>query len=676
MATRPTRRKTSPLPVAPDSPSTPADPFTLKLSADALATHEHRLCALWEHAKGSLEPFHRRLTEWKELYEGLREPTWKPWAEASAVFFPIPALIADTAASRIEQTFFQQREIVTVETSMKDSAYSEAAGRNLRDDLAAMRRTVDNLVMNVKYLDARKLMSDLCFDITVAGESFFRLTHDRLVSPRRRVIGPDGVPTIEINFVELDKIAAKRMPPELSVWEENNEEIAMFGYSFRLSMPRLQQLATAQGWSRDKLNTILAHPDPMPPDEHARLEEIGHRSPITSDIQIIKPDGTPVAVSPLAVYTLREVYLACTDVDGDGVIEDTTSTWHPASQTVARVALWAAAHNHFPVRRFCYRRRPGHVAARGTIEPIAPIAAGVNTIVNQTIDAQSIRNCPTIAGPEDSEAQDLLEKGWKPGMYVPESSPQAVRPMEFGQTGNTVVSMGIIDKLIEMSFRINHLGPAQFGEVGVAQRVPTDLGQSIMSEGVSMLDNIVSNVRHEMTSLINDYYAMLWQFQRDTVAQASTSDDMQAIQSLIDTIGLPGLNLSINITSSQHSRELERQNLAAISVRLSELAQQVIQGVGLVSGSPDPTTGQVMPAPAPLRSAVIKWTRALQNANRQLLESFPNITDATQYVPDVATDLETAEAAAVGQPQPIAPTGPVPEAPGLGALLPFGAPGG
>jgi len=671
----PRKKASSALAVSP----APEAPYLLKLTPAQLTRLESQITIAYEHHMRVLRPYHTKIKLWRDLYDGgdavRPTPESRPWSDASAIFFPLPRMVADTASARITQTLTQQRDFLAVEATIQSSDYSRlSGGGDLLEDINAFRRGANEILWDERQIDIRTVADQLASESSQIGTCISRTAHSFRRAPRKLQIDGQGSVFTAENLTLSDRVEIRVIPMEACVWDTTariSNDISFFTYPFELSYPLLKNDPT---FNEATVADILIHPDSTPTDSTSDRMRRAHLDPSTGPIEEVQDSkGVPHPVPFGSRYTLHEVYLRNIDVNDDGTLEDVIVTWHRASHKIARVILFHYIHNESPIDFLWYQQRHNHPIGQGVIEPGETLAAGVNTIANQTIDAQTIRNTPTIITDENSEAADDLEAdGWHPGQILRKRTGQEIKTLEFGQS-SAVLSLSIFDRFVDIYFRINHLGPAQFGDVRSAQRAPADLGQSIMLEGFALLDKVISRFRSTLTSVCSKALAITWQTNPAAWARAVGPEDFAKIKRLIGTLGWNGLSLDLNISSAAHSRELDRQNTGAAFQSLGQYQRAILEVIGLAFGTVDPKTGEPLPQNQLLQSTAAKFIRSTQIAMRQFLDKFPNITDPEELTPDVASDVEAAAAAVTSGGSPIAgqavsPLAPVFAGPGAGAI--------
>lgn len=699
------RRPPVPEPVAPTEAIAPKpiDWYQpLKLTLDAKLSLIRTLESMRARADADLSPLRDKLKLWRDLYEGNIHPGWKPWKDSSEVFFPLVLMIADTALARIFQTFFQQRDVAKCESPMQETDYQTLTNESLSEALDALNRFINHIALEPSELDLKSRFDAAFGECTQVGTVVLRTYHEYL-KVKKKVRQPDGSIRIDPDHVETDRICIRPIPLEQCFWDttaESSDLLRFWGYDYTLSADEIRTRGKQQGWAQDDIDAILSQPDATPTMAFEEAAKREHVDPSVATEVVLRSDGSPYNVSPYARYTMSEVEIRCADVDNDGAYEDVVIVWHRSSRTVPRTLLWPYIHGEMSADVLHYQQRRNRFIGKPPAEALESIAAGVNAVANQTIDAQTVRNCPTLVMPEGEQADLVRDQGWSPGQIYTERSPNEIRTLEFSGSNNTVVSLSIFDRLVDVAHRVAHLGPAQFGDIASAQRIPADVGQSIMSEGNLLLDKVIARARIVGSNVLWKAVSLTWQTQRSKFASVLGAEDARKVETLFNTVGLDRLRVSLNVTSAAHSQELERQNFASMLQVVSNYGRQVFELLNLIQGGTDPKTGAPIPSSPLMQQAASAWLRSTQTLVSQFVQHYPNVTDPLPLVPDVASFVEKfiADEAAKAQQEamaqaaqaqggagggypaglPLLPTGPTaPPAPafgsagGSGSLLPF-----
>lgn len=620
----------SPVPEAKD----PSKPLKLSDEAEKILTIQldldlRRLTSLFEG-------YRKRIKEFRELYEGTVEPKWEPFTDSSKVFVPLPKVIKDTAHARIFQTLFQQKEVAIVETSLEDSDVERIEGFDLYEALKAYQRAINKLALTESELNLKEKADAIIDEICQTGTVNVRVAHDKRVVPNKLRYNRFGEIEENRDFVESDQVVIDPIPVESAVWDITSDasELKLFAYDYHRSRAELEIDTEFLGWKKEKAEKVLSAPETLP-------------SPILTES--LKREGfTPVIDETIrrtgAGYLLTECYLRNFQVRR-GVWADIVVTFHKKTATILRVILWPYIHNMMPVVSVNYETVRLRPIGRGAIEPIGPIAAGVNAITNQTINAATIRDNPGLVVPEGSAAHERLEAGWYPGIIIPERRTGEVRTVEFAQAGNTQASLALMDRLFQIAFQVSHLGPSQFGDVSTARRAPGNLGLSILQQGAELIDKIINRFRVAMGRILLQATAIYWQTNRRKFRAVVGPEDEALIERLMTSVGIDNLRVTLAVTSATHSKELDRQNYLSMIQTVLGYEQQVLALVGQMESGVDPKTGQPLP-PRPIFNAVaLEVLKDSQNLVTRWIESFPMITDAGTVVADAAGIVEEAQSA-------------------------------
>ena len=623
--------------VADPRPPEASDPSApLKLSDKRLKELKLTLDADLRRLTSVFEKYRKKIREFRDLYEGSVEPKWEPFTDSSKVFVPLPKVIKDAAHARIFQTLFQQKEVAIVESSLQDADVERLEGFSLYDALKALQRAINKFALTETELNLKEKADAIIDEICQTGTVNVRVAHEKRVIPRKLRYDRTGELEESRDHVEHDQVVIDPIPIESAVWDITSDasELKFFAYDYSRSSSDLDIDSTFFGWDKENLALVKGSPETLP-------------SPIL--VESLKREGfNPVLDETIrrtgSGYLLTEAYIRNFEVR-KGVWADICVTFHKKTSTILRVILWPYIHNMMPVVCVNYETCRLRPIGRGTIEPIGPIAAGVNAITNQTINAATIRDNPGLVVPEGSAAHERLEAGWYPGIIIPERRSGEVRPIEFAQSGNTQASLALMDRLFQIAFQVSHLGPSQFGDVSTARRAPGNLGLSILQQGAELIDKIINRFRVAMGKILLQATAIYWQTNRRKFRQVVGMEDDALIERLMTTVGIDNLRVTLAVTSATHSKELDRQNHLSMIQTVLGYEREVLSLVAQMEGGVDPKTGQPLP-PRPLFNAVaLEVLKDTQNLMKFWVESFPSVTDADSVVADASGIVEEAQQA-------------------------------
>jgi len=619
-----------------------SSPFTpLKMTEDARRSLSTLMEGMRRRADYDLAPLRDRCKLWRELYEGSSEVI-PAFEGGSHIFFPIAATIGDAAHSKMMQSTWGSRDPIIVSAPIQEGDYSRMAeGASLYEDLGALARALNSLLRDPAELDGRGATDAIYMEQIQVGTAIVRVFHDIDETSETNIRKMNG---------EIERVSGKRVrnriririiPLEQCFWDTTASDkdcLSFIGFDYTLTSREIQ---AKTDWNDGQKAKVLASPDYQPTDQQTDASRREHVNPPSHGdvVEIEDSTGKVIRVSPFARYTLSEVWLVGQDVDGDGANETAVITWHRTSAAVPLVSLCPYAHNESALHVLPYAKRAHRLIGRPPLEGNESLCAGMNAIINQAIDAQTVRNVPTVIGPDTGPAQEKLESDrWRPGIYLPERNQGEVRFAEFAQSGNTVVSLSIADKITDVMHRRAHLGPAQFGDVSVAQRTPGGLGTAIMAEGAAPLDKIIGDNRVSLGRIFRQAVFLIQQLMPEKWAETVGPEDAEKINRVFDIIGMDKLKIDILVASAARNRESDLQANMQLSQVVGQHTEKLIQFLMMLGGTPG-KDGQPIP-PSPLVLAVAPEIIKTQHKMMQLLvESFPTIDDVDTVVPDIEKAL-------------------------------------
>ncbi len=618
-------------------PRTPSSYTPLKLSASSLSTLTTLLEGMRRRADHDLSPLRDRCKLWRELYEGSAEVI-PAFEGGSHMFFPIAATIGDAAHSKMMQSTFGSRQPIIASAPLQDTDYKKLVeDGNLPEDLDALARGFNSLFLDPAELDGRGAVDAIYMEQIQVGTAVVRVFHDMEEAPRVKLRLLNG----EMQEAEgkrlRNRIRIRVIPLEQCFWDttaDDRDNLRFIGFDYQMSAIEIQ---AKKDWTPAQKEIILASPDYQPTPEGEDTARREHVSPPSHGdvVEITGRDGKMIRVSPFARYTLSEVWLINQDVDQDGAIETSVVTWHRQSGSIPLVSLCPYAHNESALHVLPYARRAHRFIGRPPIEGNESLCSGMNAIVNQAVDAQTVRNVPTVIGPEQGTLQEKLEaEHWKPGIYLPERNVNEVRFAEFGQSGNTVVSLAIADKIIDVMHRRAHLGPAQFGDVSAAQRTPGGLGTAIMAEGAAPLDKIIGDNRVGLARIARQCMYLIQQLAPEKFTEVLGPDDAAKVERLFAAVGLDKLKIDILVASAARNRESDMQANLQLSQVVDTHVEKMVSFLMMLGGSADKEGNPIPPSPLVVAAAP-EILRTQHETMRLLIESFPTVNDVDTVIPNI-----------------------------------------
>jgi hypothetical protein len=584
-------------------------------------------------------PYRESIILWREFVDPRPRDKNFPWPQASAVFVPIPRIVLDALKASIKQTITKQKRLFVAEITSP-----EHAGIPPEQEFEATEAAVEfaeYVSLDPGHLDLKRVLDEWSEEMLVTGLGPLKIVLD---DDTRTVTTRNGEQ--EVTFHRGPRVLV--VPTGTWIWPagiwRTVQEMPWVGNWVMLTEEALK-LRAQKPWGYHGVDDVIkagGETFQATPDTQARLEATG---------QYPKQMG----------YKVYEVYYVC-DPYGDGKYHDLVITYSLRANKILRI-LHGDGQKPFEVE--VASPRSGTVFGRGVIEPIVQPVRAINTAVNQTFDAQTLANSPSLIYPEDGQAAEVLANGFFPGIPVPyKEEKDEIGVLKFPDPSATsfeTVSFfkGIIGEL-------TRIGPNRLGEVSEGRRTPATLGLATQQLGAELIDELIDRLRDTFGRVMSRVFMLYYEsdrgifqrvlgMERGTILETVIGKSIRERRSLSEAI-----RIRLFASSATRSIELDKQNAVATVQLTMGWYRQVIE------------LGQLfIQSPPPVQPILLDLLKSSQEQMIRLVE-MTNQPDAQKIIPDIARRLE-ALMAPIPAPAPAAPpTGPVPPgaAPGGGVLAP------
>jgi len=363
------------------------------------------------------------------------------------------------------------------------------------------------------------------------------------------------------------------------------------------------------------------------------------------------------AISPMVkVFEIAILW----DKDNDGKFHDFLVSYDLKSNTLMRVIYNPAGDGLKNYEVEVGSPRSGTVFGRGIIEPIVQPVRGINTAVNQTFDAQTLANAPSLLYPEDSQAAKILAEGFAPGLPLPyKESKDELGILKFPEPSSN--SFQMVNFFMSIVQRLTRTGPGQLGDISTGRRTPASLGLSIQQAGDTLTDEVIDRLR-DTVGHVSERMMFLWHEDDPEIFERTIGDKGVLIRNVIEKAKaenlsvLTGLRVKLFASSATKNIETERQNAIAVSQLTFTWYKQAIELVQLFF-----TPG----APSAAQEVLLDVIKSSQEQLRRVVE-LSNMPDAARIVPDLAARLEPLIQQASASPSPTGGEPPPPGSPPTG----------
>jgi hypothetical protein len=579
-----------------------------------------------QQAEQDTSKFRKNIILWRDFVDPEDKRKSFPWDGASNVFVPFPRIVLDALKASAKQSITKQKEMWVAEiTSRVDVGLPQEGSPEREQAEHELRRAVVDFCEKVThdpgYLKFKSLLDNWLDEMITTGIGFVKTIREPLT---RSVVtvGPfdKGAPTIR-------KLVLRRGPHNVvvptgtmywpaGIWE-SVQEMPWVGNYVVATAPGLQERARTRGYQFVP-EVIAAGQDNASevPDAQSRLEKAGQQ-PAT-----------------LNGYRVFDMYLDW-DLQGDGAALSAVVVKYAFRAN--RVMKIEYTDGMKPYDYEVASVRSGMIPGRGFIEPIVQPCRAINTAVNQTFDAQTLANAPSLKYPEESALAELLtrEGGFYPGIGLPyKENPDEIGVLEFPKPDAS--SFIVVNFFQTIIAHLTRIGPQRLGEVSEGRRVPASLGMASQQIGGELIDEMIDRFRDSAGRVMSRYLMLLYVDQPNIFETILGTDRGNLVRDLIKksfdarTSLDEMVRIRLSASSGTRSVELERQTALANAQVMRTWFQDVVQLVNLYSQTPE----------GPGRKVLSDILKASEAQMRRLIE-LSNEPDIDLMVPSISKDLES-----------------------------------
>jgi hypothetical protein len=560
-----------------------------------------------------LREFFKKLILWRDFLDPKEVKKTFPWPNAANFFVQIPRTIVDALKSSAKQNILRQPKLVTAD--IVDLQASGLEGGEEDDAEQAFVAAAEIVGRNPSYLNISTLLDNLIEESLVGG---IAPIHIRRATEVRKTTNRDLLTqeTTEREIVIRKGPRVDVVPLGTWIWPSglwtSVQEMPWVGHWTELSASALRSRATDPNFNYQNVEAAITSGGTSPAGDDTtknRMEKIA-QEPVTT------------------VHRLYTIYLDW-DMHGDKKLHSVKVIFNKAAGVIHKIEYTDG------FKEYDYEvgsPRSGVIFGRGVIEPIVSMCKAINQAVNQTFDAQTLANTPSLLYPEDSPIAQLLsrEGGFFPGMPLPyKEAKNEVSILEFPAPSAT--SFQMVAFFLQQIERITRIGPSRLGEVGVGKRTPATLGLATQQIGGELIDEYIDRVRGTLGRVLcrvfelhyiedRGFFPRLIGETKGELINRVIQHSLENKTSLNDT-----LRIQLVASSATRSVELEKQNAMATAQLTFGWFEKVTQILLLYAQTTDEASRQVL----------LKMVEASIEQLRRMVE-LSDTADPEKIVPDLA----------------------------------------
>ena len=580
------------------------------------------------------ESYRNSISMWRMFVDPSETSKSFPWPGSSSVFVPIPRIILDAVKSAVKQQILRQKRLFIAEiTDPEVAGVEEGQEFEVQEAFAEF---LHKKARDRNGLDLERVLDEWLEEIFLTGIGALKLVVENDV----RQVKVRGGETVELSFRLGPRLMS--VPTDTWVWPAG-------------PWRSVQEMPWCGNWVEMTPAALAVRArEPYNYKNTARVSR--GSATIEKSVGTSQREEATRQFSMSPMVKLFEIALLW-DKDSDGVFHDFLVTYELKSSTIMRVIYNPAGDGLKNYEVEVGSPRSGTIMGRGIIEPIVQPVRGINTAVNQTFDAQTLANAPSLLYPEDSQAAKILAEGFSPGLPLPyKESKDELGILKFPEPSAN--SFQMVNFFMSIVQRLTRTGPGQLGDISTGRRTPASLGLSIQQAGDTLTDEVIDRIR-DTSGRVAERMMFLWhEDDPDVFERTVGSERGNLIRNVIQKAKdenrsvLGGIRVKLFASSATKNVETERQNAIAVSQLTFTWYKQAIELVQLFF-----TPG----APSAAQEVLLDVIKSSQEQLRRVVE-LSNMPDAARIVPDLAARLEPLIQSS--QTAPPSPTGGEPPPPG------------
>lgn len=567
-----------------------------------------------------------KLVDWRKIMDPPKEEKNVPWPGAANFQVPLGRIAVDAVKAGVKETFDRKQKqlFVSEVVSVTDAGIEEG---QIDATQQAFNALCEKLARDPDRLDIPRKLDEFLDEMGVSGMAVAKLTSEREEYSLRVAVGRTSEGAIETEI----KPVVVQGGPQIHI------------------VPTETFAGPAGGWSSlDRLPWLGNYVWLTPPEIERRAQPPWNYVNVKETLSGLETYGSDLVAAARAkalghglgqlgarVYDIF-LYWALEDPKlKKKVLNALQVTICPVSGKINRILLTDGSH---PYEKEVYSPRAGALEGRGLIEHAEQLIRGINTSINQTFDAQTLANCPSIQYPEGSSTAEKLEGGFVPGLQLPNDSgnPASIEVLKFPDAGS--VSFQIIDLFMTLFGQLTRVGPGQMGDVSQGRRTPATLGLAMQQVGAELRDELIDRIRLTFGRIMSKALMLQYQDAPEVIDEILDPDGAALVKRVLQrSVEMKrSLNKLIHIrlaaSSAVRSKELERQNALAIFQTSLGWSQQIFMLMQTIF------TPQFAALPPPAKKVVLDLIGSSEKQLRRLLE-LSEIPDSHTLIPEVAESL-------------------------------------
>ena len=557
-----------------------------------------------------------KLPYWHDQYRGKREPKSFPWENCANVAIPLTRSNTDAIFVRIIDAIFNKVKLWIAKAQKKQFIGFD---KELEEQLNWFQKNILQL--------KKKLFSPL-LECVKTGRGIVMIVNEDKHDTRYAYATPKelkdstvkkykakGEATPLVKRIDKSYTGPNIYPIPRSDWVESSDSTSiddayMCGFRSRFRKPQLDSKVRQDLFDEKEVKKLTA-PDKIDEATKRRAEGQGK--------EIKKTDYE----GQYEIWQLHMYY----DVDEEGEEEDIVITYHRTTGAILRCIYNPLFRKFRPFQDFVFYPTEYCSDGEGICEILEPLQKVADTLMNQTLDTQTLMNAPWIFVRGGIGLDNLRPS---PGKTIPVLGELEGNIQIIQHPGPPPVTFQTADRINSLADRAVGITPAVMG-ISTAERPVAKETVALQTEANKKFKSGIDNLRDKLSEFAWKLIDFFTQYQ--PTYKYGEMDEEKTIKFPTEYMR-DGINIELATSSEMLNQEIRREITLTIYQILSDYMTK-IAGMAQMLVNPQ--------VPSDFKKMIIDGNKISVKLLNRLLEDF-EIKDADDLVLDIEKSMDTKKA--------------------------------
>ncbi len=557
-----------------------------------------------------------KLPYWHDQYRGKREPKSFPWQNCANVAIPLTRSNTDAIFVRIIDALFNKVKLWIAKAQKKQFVGFD---RELEEQLNWFQKNILQLKKKLfsPLLECIKTGTGIVMIVNEEkhDERMAYATPEELKDPNVKKYSAKGTPSKLVKRIDKTYTGPNIYPIPRSDWVMSSDapsidDAYMCGYRVRLRKAQIDSKVRQDLYDKKEVKKLTT------PD---RIDEATKRRAEAQGKEIKKTDYE----GQYEIWQLHMYY----DVDEEGEEEDIVISYHRNTGAILRCIYNPLFRKFRPFQDFVFYPTEYCSDGEGICEILEPLQKVADTLMNQTLDTQTLMNAPWIFVRGGIGLDNLRPS---PGKTIPVLGELAGNIQIIQHPGPPPVTFQTADRINSMADRAVGITPAVMG-ISTAERPVAKETVALQTEANKKFKSGIDNLRDKLSEFAWKLIDFFTQYQ--PTYKYGEMDEEKTIKFPTEYMR-DGINIELATSSEMLNQEIRREITLTIYQILSDYMTK-IAGMAQMLVNKE--------VPSDFKKMILDGNKISVKLLNRLLEDF-EIKDADDLVLDIEKSMDTKKA--------------------------------